>query len=261
VAYEDVRYECAGGVARVVIDRPERLNAFRGRTVEELADAFYRAWDDPSVGAVVLRGAGDRAFCSGGDQKERERTGEYGFRRGGILGLHEVMRAIPKPVVAAVNGYAIGGGNVLQVLCDLSIAADHAVFGQVGPRVGSVDAGYGTSYLARLVGERKAREMWYLCRRYTASEALAMGLVNAVVPRAELDAEVARWCEEILAKSPTALRIAKASFQAETDHIGGQSVLSHTALELYYAGEEAREGVRAFAEKREPDFRRFRGGR
>jgi 2-ketocyclohexanecarboxyl-CoA hydrolase len=258
LSYEDVRYECAGGVARIVIDRPERMNAFRGRTVEELTDAFYRAWDDGSVGVVVLRGAGDRAFCSGGDQKERERTGSYGFARGGILGLHEVIRAIPKPVVAAVNGYAIGGGNVLQVLCDLAIAADHAVFGQVGPRVGSVDAGYGTAYLARLVGERKAREIWYLCRRYTAAEALAMGLVNAVVPGAELDAEVARWCEEILAKSPTALRIAKASFQAETDHIGGHSVLSHTALELYYEGEEALEGVRAFVEKREPDFRRFR---
>jgi len=258
LSYEDVRYECAGGVARILIDRPERMNAFRGQTVEELTDAFYRAWDDASVGVVVLRGAGERAFCSGGDQKERERTGNYGFRRGGILGLHEVIRAIPKPVLAAVNGYAIGGGNVLQVLCDLALAADHAIFGQVGPRVGSVDAGYGTTYLARLVGERKAREMWYLCRRYTAEAALAMGLVNAVVPRGSLDAEAARWCEEILAKSPTALRIAKASFQAETDHIGGQSVLSHTALELYYAGDEAREGVRAFAEKREPDFRRFR---
>ena len=258
MAYEDVRYECAGGVARIVIDRPERLNAFRGQTVEELTDAFYRAWDDASVGVVVLRGAGDRAFCSGGDQKERERTGEYGFRRGGILGLHEVIRAIPKPVVAAVNGYAIGGGNVLQVLCDLALAADHAIFGQVGPRVGSVDAGYGTSYLARLVGERKAREIWYLCRRYSAQEALAMGLVNAVVPAAALDAEVARWCEEILDKSPGALRIAKASFKAETDHISGNSEQGHVALELYWETEEAKEGVAAFVEKRLPDFRRFR---
>jgi 2-ketocyclohexanecarboxyl-CoA hydrolase len=258
MTYEDVRYEVSDGVARILIDRPERMNAFRGQTVEELADAFYRSWDDPSIGVVVLRGAGERAFCVGGDQKEREQTGDYGFRRGGILGLHEVMRAIPKPVVAAVNGYAIGGGNVLQVLCDLSIAAEHAVFAQVGPRVGSVDAGYGTAYLARLVGERKAREIWYLCRRYDAREALAMGLVNAVVPLAELDAEVDRWCQEMLDRSPTALRIAKASFRAETDHIGGNSALGHTALEVYYETEEAREGVTAFVEKRDPDFRKFR---
>jgi 2-ketocyclohexanecarboxyl-CoA hydrolase len=258
--YEDVRYAARDGVAHVTIHRPERMNAFRGRTVEELTDAFYRAWDDGAVGVVVLRGAGDRAFCAGGDQKERLDTGGYGFRRGGILGLHEVIRGIPKPVIAAVNGFAIGGGNVLQVLCDLAIAADTAVFGQVGPRVGSVDPGHGTAYLARLVGERKAREIWYLCRRYSAQEALAMGLVNAVVPAAELDAEVARWCEEILDKSPGALRIAKASFKAENDHITGNSELGHAALELYWESAEAKEGVAAFVEKRLPDFRRFRRG-
>ncbi len=256
--YQDILYRAEDGVAHLTIDRPERMNAFRGRTVEELTDAFYRAWDDGSVGVVVLRGAGDRAFCSGGDQKERQETGDYGFRRGGILALHEVIRAIPKPVIAAVNGFAIGGGNVLQVLCDLAIAADTAVFGQVGPRVGSVDAGYGTVHLARLVGERKAREIWYLCRRYSAADALAMGLVNAVVPAGELDAEVDRWCQEILDKSPTALRIAKASFKAETDHMAGNSVQGHTALELYYETDEAREGVAAFVEKRPVDFRRFR---
>jgi len=256
--YQDVVYEARAGVAHVTIQRPQRMNAFRGITVEELTDAFYRAWDDASVGVVVLRGAGDRAFCAGGDQKERLDEGSYGFRRGGILALHEVIRAIPKPVIAAVNGFAIGGGNVLQVLCDLAIAADSAVFGQVGPRVGSVDPGHGTAYLARLVGERKAREIWYLCRRYSAREALEMGLVNAVVPAAELDAEVARWCEEILDKSPAALRIAKASFKAETDHISGNSALGHAALELYWETEEADEGVQAFVEKRLPDFRRFR---
>lgn len=265
VPYEDISYQARNGIARITIQREARLNAFRGKTVEEMTDAFYRAWDDATVGVVVLRGAGSRAFCTGGDQKERQETGGYAFRRGGILALHEVIRGIPKPVIAAVNGYAIGGGNVLQVLCDLAIAADTAVFGQVGPRVGSVDPGHGTAYLARLVGERKAREIWYLCRRYSAPEALAMGLINAVVPAAELDAEVERWCQEILDKSPGALRIAKASFKAETDHISGNAELGHAALERYLESEEAREGVEAFVGKRPPDFRRFRrekpGGR
>jgi dihydroxynaphthoic acid synthetase len=258
VTYEDISYEVRGGIARITIQREARLNAFRGQTVEEMTDAFYCAWDDATVGVVVLRGAGSRAFCTGGDQKERQETGTYAFRRGGILGLHEVIRAIPKPVIAAVNGYAIGGGNVLQVLCDLAVAADTAVFGQVGPRVGSVDPGHGTAYLARLVGERKAREIWYLCRRYSAQEALAMGLINCVVPAVELDAEVERWCQEILDKSPGALRIAKASFKAETDHIAGISELGHVALDRYLESEEAREGVEAFVNKRPPNFRRFR---
>ncbi len=256
--YTDIRYEARGGVAHVTIDREDRMNAFRGQTVEELTHALHRAWDDRTVGVVVLRGAGSRAFCTGGDQKERQEKGSYGFRGAGILGLHEAIRAIPKPVIAAVNGYAIGGGNVLQVLCDLAIAADTAVFGQVGPRVGSVDPGHGTAYLARLVGERKAREIWYLCRRYDAQQALAMGLVNHVVPAADLDAEVERWCQEILDKSPAALRIAKMSFKAETDHITGNAALGHAALELYWESEEAREGVAAFVEKRPVDFRRFR---
>src|SRR5271166_6280878 len=255
--YEDISYEARDGIARITIQREARLNAFRGKTVEEMTDAFYGAWDDATVGVVVLRGAGSRAFCTGGDQKERQETGGYAFRRGGILALHEVIRGIPKPVVAAVNGYAIGGGNVLQVLCDLAIAADTAVFGQVGPRVGSVDPGHGTAYLARLVGERKAREIWYLCRRYSAQEALAMGLINKVVPDDQLDAEVAAWCRELLERSPTALAIAKRSFNADSDNISGIAAMGLQALKLYYETEESKEGVRAFNEKRKPDFRRY----
>src|SRR5271166_5011778 len=253
--YEDISYEARDGIARITIQREARLNAFRGKTVEEMTDAFYGAWDDATVGVVVLRGAGSRAFCTGGDQKERQETGSYGFRRGGILALHEVIRGIPKPVVAAVNGYAIGGGNVLQVLCDLAIAADTAVFGQVGPRVGSVDPGHGTAYLARLVGERKAREIWYLCRRYSAQEALAMGMVNRVVPHAELDAEVDRWCKEILALSPTAIAIAKRACNADSDSIRGISALGMQAVKLFYESPESKEGVAAFREKRAPRFR------
>jgi dihydroxynaphthoic acid synthetase len=215
------------------------------------------AWHDGSVGVVVLTGAGERAFSTGGDQ--RERTAE-GYGGGGGLGLdmhglHGIIRAIPKPVIAMVNGYAIGGGHVLHVLCDLSIAADTASFGQVGPKVGSVDPGFGTAYLARLVGEKKAREIWYLCRRYTAAEALAMGLVNAVVPAAELRAETEKWCKELLEKSPTALKLAKQSFNADTEHIAGITELGFSALELYYATPEAAEGRNAFLERRPPRFR------
>jgi 2-ketocyclohexanecarboxyl-CoA hydrolase len=247
----------SGTVAWITINRPEVRNAFRTRTVDELVTAFRSAWADPDVGVIVLTGAGDKAFCSGGDQKER---GSGGYGAGGIgmdvHGLHGVIRAIPKPVVAMVNGYAIGGGHVLHVLCDLTIAADSAIFGQTGPRVGSVDPGYGTAYLARVVGEKKAREIWYLCRQYSAAEALAMGLVNCVVPAAELRAETERWAWELLEKSPTALRLAKHSFNADTAHIDGITELGFSALELYYGTAEAMEGRDAFVEKRRPDFRK-----
>jgi 2-ketocyclohexanecarboxyl-CoA hydrolase len=260
MAYEDIRYEATDGIAWITIDRPAVLNAFRAKTVNELIQAFRAAWHDEDVGVCVLTGAGERAFSTGGDQSERSGAGYGGG--GGIgldmHGLHGIIRAIPKPVVAMVNGYAIGGGHVLHVLCDLTIAADTAKFGQVGPRVGSVDPGFGTAYLARLVGEKKAREIWYLCRQYTAEQALAMGLVNAVVPAAELRAETEKWCRELLEKSPTALKLAKQSFNADTEHIAGITELGFSALELYYATPEAEEGRNAFVEKRPPRFRKPR---
>ena len=259
MAYEDIRYEAREGVAWITINRPEVRNAFRARTVDELIAAFRAAWGDPDVGVVVLTGAGDKAFSSGGDQRDRTGGGYGGSGIGmDMHGLHGVIRAIPKPVIAMVNGYAIGGGHVLHVLCDLTIASDTAVFGQTGPRVGSVDPGFGTAYLARVVGEKKAREIWYLCRQYGAQEALAMGLVNKVVPAAELRAETERWCRELLEKSPTALRLAKQSFNADTEHIGGITELGFSALELYYQTDEALEGRNAFLEKRPPQFRRPR---
>jgi naphthoate synthase len=257
MAYEDILYEAIEGAAWITINRPKVLNAFRVKTVDELIHAFRAAWHDREVGVCVLTGAGDRAFSTGGDQSERSGDG-YGSKGGiglDMHGLHGVIRAIPKPVIAMVNGYAIGGGHVLHVLCDLSIAADTARFGQVGPRVGSVDPGFGTAYLARLVGEKKAREIWYLCRQYTAEQALAMGLVNAVVPATELRAETERWCREILEKSPTALKLAKQSFNADTEHIAGVTEVAFSALELYYATPEAQEGRNAFVEKRPPRFR------
>jgi len=257
MTYDDILYDAGGGIAWITINRPKVLNAFRGKTVDELIHAFRAAWRDPDVGVCVLTGARDRAFSTGGDQSERSDAG-YGGAGGiglDVHGLHGVMRAIPKPVIAMVNGYAIGGGHVLHVLCDLSIAADTARFGQVGPRVGSVDPGFGTAYLARLVGEKKAREIWYLCRQYTAAQALEMGLVNAVVPAAELRAETEKWCREILEKSPTALKLAKQSFNADTEHIAGITELGFAALELYYATPEAQEGRNAFMEKRPPRFR------
>ncbi|MBX6352969.1 MAG: 1,4-dihydroxy-2-naphthoyl-CoA synthase [Thermoflavifilum sp.] len=266
MAYQDILYTKEDGIATITINRPEVLNAFRPLTVEEMIHAFQDAWADRQIGVVVLTGAGDKAFCVGGDQKARLSTGAaggYGGRSRSEIGLdvedlHAVIRGIPKPVIAAVNGYAIGGGHVLHVLCDLSIASDRAVFGQVGPKVGSVDPGFGTAYLARVVGEKKAREMWYLCRRYTAEEAERMGLVNKVVPHDELYAEVRRWCEEILDKSPTALKLAKYSFNADSDNIEGISRLGMSALALYYGTEEAQEGNQAFVEKRPVNFRRFR---
>jgi 2-ketocyclohexanecarboxyl-CoA hydrolase len=258
MTYEDILFEIRDAVAHITINRPEKMNAFRGRTCEELIHALNRAGWDKSVAVIVLGGAGDRAFCTGGDQSAHE--GGYDGR--GMIGLpiedlQSIIREAPKPVIARVQGYAIGGGNVLATLCDFTIASEKASFGQVGPKVGSVDPGFGTAYLARVVGEKKAREMWYLCRRYTAAEALAMGLVNAVVPHGELDAEIDRWCAEIKERSPTAIAIAKRSFNADTDSIRGIGAMGMQALSLYYQTEESREGVRAFNEKRKPDFRRY----
>ena len=255
--YQDILYDVADGVARITINREKVMNAFRGITCEELIHALNRAgWDD-AIGVIVLAGAGDKAFCTGGDQSAHD--GQYDGR--GLIGLpveelQSLIRDVPKPVIARVQGYAIGGGNVLATLCDFTIASDKAQFGQVGPKVGSVDPGFGTAYLARVVGEKKAREIWYLCRRYTAAEALAMGLVNAVVPHEQLDAEVARWCAEIMERSPTAISIAKRSFNADSENIRGIGSLGMQALKLYYATDESKEGVRAFNEKRKPNFRK-----
>jgi len=262
MGYEDILYEARDGVAWITINRPTVLNAFRGKTVDELISAFRAAWHDEEVGVAVLTGAGDRAFSTGGDQSERGGAG-YGDKGGiglDMHGLHGVIRAIPKPVIAMVNGWAIGGGHVLHVLCDLTIAADTARFGQVGPKVGSVDPGFGTAYLARVVGEKKAREIWYLCRQYPAAQALERGLVNAVVPAAALRAETEKWCRELLEKSPTALKLAKQSFNADTEHIAGITELGFAALELYYGTAEAQEGRDAFMERRPPRFRKPRTG-
>ena len=256
--YEDILYAVKDGVARITINRPDKYNAFRGKTVNELIDAFQRAGWDRSIGVIVLTGAGDKAFCTGGDQTVHD--GQYDGR--GTIGLpveelQSLIRDVPIPVIARVNGFAIGGGNVLATLCDLTIASDKAQFGQVGPKVGSVDPGFGTAYLARVVGEKRAREIWYLCRRYTAQEALAMGLANAVVPHENLDAEVDKWCQELLEKSPTAITLAKRSFNVDTEHIRGASAMGMQALSLYYDTDESKEGGNAFREKRKPDFRRF----
>jgi 2-ketocyclohexanecarboxyl-CoA hydrolase len=257
----DVRYEVDEGLAWITIDRPERMNAFRARTVEELILCFKRAWSSAEVGAVCLTGAGDRAFCTGGDQKQRAETGDYGPSESGLFEveyLHRLIREIPKPVIAAVNGYAIGGGHVLHLLCDLTIASAEARFGQTGPRVGSFDAGFGTAYMARVVGEKRAREIWFLCRQYDAETAERWGLVNRVVPAAQLRPEVRRWADEILALSPTALRFLKQSFNADSEHIAGLGQLAFTGLGLFVDSEEAEEGVRAFTEKRPPDFAPYR---
>ena len=256
--YQDIVYTEADSIATIAINRPEVMNAFRGRTLEEMLHALMKAGWDKKIAAIVLTGTGDRAFCTGGDQSAH--SGQYDGR--GTVGLpveelHSTIRDVPKPVIARVQGYAIGGGNVLATLCDLTIASEKAVFGQVGPKVGSVDPGWGTAYLAAVVGEKKAREIWYLCRRYSAAEALAMGLCNKVVPHDQLDAEVAAWGQEIVAKSPTALAIAKRSFNASTEHIRGIGSLGMQALSLYYNTPESKEGVAAFLEKRKPDFRRF----
>jgi 2-ketocyclohexanecarboxyl-CoA hydrolase len=257
----DVRYEVEDGLAWITIDRPERLNAFTAHTIEELIDCFKRAWADAEVGVVALTGAGERAFCVGGDQKQREQSGDYGPSESGLFeieSLHRVMREIPKPVIAAVNGLAIGGGHVLHVICDLSIAAEHARFGQAGPRVGSFDAGFGTGYLARVVGEKRAREIWFLCRQYDAQEAERWGLVNRVVAASELRREARRYADEILALSPTALRFLKQSFNVETEQLAGQAALAFSGLHAFADSQEAQEGISAFNEKRPPDFRPFR---
>jgi 2-ketocyclohexanecarboxyl-CoA hydrolase len=257
----DVRFEVENGLAWITIDRAERMNAFRARTVEELIHCFKRAWASPDVGVICLTGAGERAFSSGGDQKQRAETGDYGPSESGLFEveyLHRVIREVPKPVIAAVNGYAIGGGHVLHVLCDLTIAAEGAVFGQTGPRVGSFDAGFGSNYLARVVGEKRAREIWFLCRRYDAQTAERWGLVNKVVPGPDLRAEVRLWADEILALSPTALRFLKQSFNADTEHLAGLQHVAFTGLEAFVDSDEAREGVRAFNEKRDPDFAPYR---
>jgi len=259
--YQDVAFELRESSAVITIDRPKRLNAFRGRTVEELIHAFKRTWADARVASVILTGAGERSFCVGGDQKEYNETGSYGTSEHGVFeidALHETIRATPKPVIAAVNGLAIGGGHVLHVVCDVSIAADHAVFGQAGPRVGSFDAGYGTAYLSRVVGEKRAREIWFFCRQYSAQQAEQWGLVNKLVPGPELMDEAVSWGREIAGLSPTALRFLKHSFNADSDHIGGLGRLAFAGLDAFAESDEAKEGHHAFGEKRDPDFSGFR---
>jgi 2-ketocyclohexanecarboxyl-CoA hydrolase len=256
--FEDIIYEVRGRAAWVIINRPKLYNAFRAQTVEELIAAFKLAADDRGVSSIVLTGAGDKAFCTGGDQSAHE--GQYDGR--GIVGLpidefQSIIRDIPKPVIARVNGFAIGGGNVFATLCDLTIAADTAKFGQVGPKVGSVDAGWGTALLARHVGDKRAREMWYLNEQYTAQQAYEMGLVNKVVPAAELDDAVNAWTHTIGERSPTALALAKRSFNADSDNIRGISMLALNAVKLFYDTEESKEGVRAFADRRTPDFHKY----
>src|ERR687887_139485 len=259
--YEDIRYEIADGIAKLTIDRPEVRNAFRPETLIELSDAFERAREDSSVGVIVLTGEGPLAFCSGGDQRVRGDTGYVGegqkVGRFHVTDLHVQMRRLPKPIVAMVAGYAIGGGHVLHVVCDLTIAADNARFGQTGPRVGSFDAGYGSTLLARLVGDKKAKEIWFLCRQYSAQEALEMGLVNAVVPLDQLEDTAVQWAREILEKSPTAIRFIKAAFNAATEGLAGMQQFAGDATLLYYLTEEAKEGKNAFLEKRKPDFSKF----
>jgi len=259
--YEDILYEVSSeGIAKISINRPEVRNAFRPRTVAELIRAFDDVRDDASIGVVILTGVGTEAFCSGGDQRVRGHggyVGSDGVPRLNVLDLQMRIRYLPKPVVAMVAGFAIGGGHVLHLVCDLTIAADNAQFGQTGPRVGSFDAGFGSSYLARIVGQKKAREIWFLCRQYDASEALDMGLVNTVVPVAELEATTIRWCREMLVHSPTALRFLKMAMNADCDGQAGMMAFAGSATLMYYTTEEGREGKEAFLEKREPDFKKF----
>jgi naphthoate synthase len=261
--YEDIRYETSGdGIAKITIDRPEVRNAFRPQTVIELSDAFERAREDTSVGVIILTGEGPHAFCSGGDQRVRGDAGYEtqpgsGIGRFHVTDLHVQMRRLPKPIVAMVAGYAVGGGHVLHVICDLTIAADNARFGQTGPKVGSFDGGFGAGILAELVGPKKAKEIWFLCRQYDAEEARAMGLVNTVVPLERLEEETVRWCREMLALSPFALRLLKASFNATEDGLAGLQQLAHDTNLLFYGTDEAREGREAYKAKRKPDFGKF----
>jgi naphthoate synthase len=261
--YRDIRYEHSGtGIAKVTIDRQEVRNAFRPITVRELIDAFARIRDDASIGCVLLTGAGDTAFCAGGDANYKSADGGYldedGLARLNVLDLQRQIRSLPVPVIALVNGFAIGGGHVLHVVCDLTIASDNAIFGQVGPKVGSFDAGFGVGLLARLVGDKKAKEIWFLCRRYTADEALAMNLVNRVVPPAELEAEGVAWADEILDMSPTAIRFLKSAFLVATDGLAGLQEFAGNATGLYYTTEEAHEGSKAFLAKRKPAYRTYK---
>ncbi len=259
--FTDITYEVSELIATITINRPDRYNALRGRTVDELLAAFKHAWVDKKVGAIILTGAGEKAFCTGGDQKERSTTGGYGDTETGMFeieSLHKLIRAVPKPVIAAVNGFAIGGGHVLHVLCDLSIASETAKFGQVGPRVGSFDAGFGTAYLARVVGEKRAREIWFLCEQYDAATAERWGLVNKVVAPNQLISSAREWAKKIASLSPTALKTLKHSFNADSDHIGGIQSLAFDVLDLYTETDESKEGGKAFTEKRSPDFNQFR---
>ncbi len=258
--FEDILYHQAEGIAKITINRPHVRNAFRPKTVQEMEQAFRRAHLDPDIGVIILTGAGDKAFCSGGDQTIRGDGGykdDSGVEHLNVLELQRQIRTLPKPVIAMVAGYAIGGGHVLHLICDLSIAADNAVFGQTGPRVGSFDGGLGAGLLARTVGMKKAKEIWLLCRQYDAQQALEMGLVNTMVPLAELEAETLQWCREMLSLSPTALRVLKAAFNAETDGLAGIQELAGNATALFYQTEEAQEGRDAFVEKRKADFSKF----
>ncbi len=263
--YEDILYEKGDGIAKITINRPERRNAFRPPTLAELRDAFTKARDDLEVGSIIFTGAGDQAFCSGGDQKIRgddgyigsDEVAQKGVGRLDVGDLHVQMRRTPKPIIAAVAGYAVGGGHILHLVCDITIAADNAIFGQTGPRVGSFDGGFGASLLSRQVGVKKAKEIWYLCRLYDASEALEMGLVNTVVPTADLEKEAVAWCREMNSLSPLSLRLLKSSFNADEDGITGIQQLSHDATLLFYMSEEGQEGRNAFQEGREVEYGDF----
>ncbi|MCU1639950.1 MAG: Naphthoate synthase [Nocardia sp.] len=260
--FTDVTYEVENGLAWITINRQERYNSFRARTVDELVKSFKKAWASDEVGVIVLTGSGEKAFCTGGDQKQRMETGDYGPSDSGLFevdALHRVIRDVPKPVIAAVNGFAIGGGHVLHLLCDLSIASDTSIFGQNGPRVGSFDAGFGTGYLARVIGEKRAREIWFLCRRYSAQQAEAWGLVNKVVAADQLRAEARAWADEILQLSPTALKVLKQSFNTDSEHFAAIGQMAYSSLKMFGDSAEAKEGITAFNEKRKPDFSAYRG--
>jgi len=260
--FKDINYYKTEGIAKIAINRPKKLNAFRPLTIKEISLALKDAQEDPDIGVIILTGEGNKAFCSGGDQTVRGDSGyvdEEGVARLNVLDLQIQIRRCPKPVIAMVAGYAIGGGNVLQVVCDLTIAAENAVFGQTGPKVGSFDGGFGASYLARIVGQKKAREIWFLCRQYTAKEALEMGLINAVVPLDRLEEETVKWAKEILANSATAIACLKAALNADCDGQAGLQQLAGLATMLFYMSDEAQEGRDAFLEKRKPNFSKFRG--
>jgi naphthoate synthase len=259
-SYSDIKYDKADGIAKITINRPDVRNAFRPQTVSQMSQALAEAREDAEIGVIILTGEGSDAFCSGGDQKLRGEAGykdEAGVHRLNVLDFQRQMRTCPKPIIAMVAGYAIGGGHVLHLMCDLTIAADNAIFGQTGPRVGSFDGGYGASYMARIVGQKKAREIWFLCRQYNADQAFEMGLINIVVPLERLEEETVQWCREILANSPIAIRCLKAALNADCDGQAGLQELAGNATMLFYMSEEGQEGRNAFVEKRKPDFSKF----